>query len=290
MYQSVLLGAVTGLTFSFVALGFVLTFITTKTLTFALGEFMAIAGFVALALLSVSWIPTFVVFGVAILVPALLGGVTYHVLVRPFAGGGGHDVRWLLTTVALSFVLLNLLTNSRGARVQALDMPSATGFATLVGVTFSRQLLLIAVLAVLVVAAAAVILAKTSIGVKMRAVSEDPEMASLAGISPRAVAIGTWIAAMAVAGLVGVLWSSYAGLSPRMGLALLIGAFAVAVIGGLTSVPGVLVGGLVYGITTYVTGYRFGAAWGDVAGLGLVVLVLVFRPQGLLGRHVEVKV
>ncbi|MAT06961.1 MAG: hypothetical protein CL424_18160 [Acidimicrobiaceae bacterium] len=290
MYESVMLGAVTGLMFSFVALGFVLTFITTKTLNFALGEFMAIAGFVALGLASVSWIPAVLVFAGAIAVPALLGGATYHVLVRPFAGGSGHDVRWLLTTVALSFVLLNLLINGQSAKVRVLDVPTADGFATLLGVTYSKQLLVIAGLAVVVVTAAHLVLEKTSVGVKMRAVSEDPEMASLAGISPRAVAIGTWIAAMAVAGLVGVLWSSYAGLSPRMGLALLIGAFAVAVIGGLTSVPGVLLGGLIYGITTYVTGYQFGAAWGDVAGLALVVVVLVLRPHGLLGRRVEVKV
>lgn len=290
MFESVLLGAVAGLTFSLVALGFVLTFITTKTLNFALGEFLAVAGFVALSLLSVSWMPMFLVFAVAIIIPAALGGATYRYLVRPFADGGGHDVRWLLTTVALSFILLNLLTNARGAQVKALGVPSAGGFATLFGVTFSRQLLLIAVLAVVIVLTVTIVLEKTTLGVKMRAVSEDAEMASLSGISPRAVAIGTWMAAMAVAGLVGLLWSSYAGLAPRMGLALLIGAFAVAVIGGLNSVPGVLVGGLVYGITTYTAGFQFGAAWGDLVGLALVVVVLVVRPQGIMGRHVEVKV
>lgn len=287
--DALVLGLVLGGLYALLAQSFVLTFITTKTLNFAVGEFVALGAFVVLAASSWSWLPAIGKLAVGVLVAGVVGAAAYRWLVLPFMSEGEHDVRWLLSTVALSFVLLNLLNNVEGPSPQRSDTARLTGSVDVAGAGVSKQQLLIAVLAVVVTVLLVVASRKTSAGLVMRAVSQDPETTSLMGVSPRLVGMVTYAVAMGIAGLTGALYAATVGASPVMGAPLLVASIAVAVVGGLSSLWGPLVGGALYGVLSEVASYEFGAIWGETAGLLLVIAVLVWRPQGILGRRTEVK-
>lgn len=287
--EPVILGLVLGGLYALLAQSFVLTFVTTRTLNFALGEFVAVGAFATLAVVSWSWLPTVGKVAVGFLVAALLGALVYRFLILPFTTQGEHDVRWLLSTVAVSFVLLDLITNVEGPSPQRSDTARISGSVDLFGAGVSKQQLLLAVLAVAISLTLILVTKKTSVGLVMRAVSQDPETASLMGVSPRVVGMAAYAVAMGLAGLAGVLYAATVGASPVMGEPLLVASIAVAIVGGLGSLWGPLVGGALYGVLSQVASYQWGTIWGETAGLLLVIAVLVWKPEGLLGRRTEVK-
>jgi branched-chain amino acid transport system permease protein len=282
-------GLVSGGLYALIAQSFVLTFLTTRTLNFAVGEFMAVAAFIALALAGWSWMPGPLKVAIAVVAVGGLGALAYRLLILPFSDGGPHDVRWLLSTVGVSFVLLNLLTNAEGANPQNLGFGRVQEFPSVLGVRLSGQSLLLLGLSVAVTVGLVLMTTRTPLGLLMRAVSADARTASLMGVSPRAIGMLAYGLAMAIAALAGVLWAAEVGVTPGLGAPLLVGAFAVGVIGGLTSFWGPLIGGVVYGVVTQFVSYQVGSLWGQAAGLLLVVAVLVLRPEGIAGRRVEAK-
>lgn len=287
--EPVVIGLVLGGLYALLAQSFVLTFITTRTLNFAVGEFVAIGAFAALAVTSWSWLPDIGRVVVAFLTAALIGGLVYRFLVLPFTTQGEHDVRWLLSTVAFSFVGLNLMANVEGPAPQRSETARVSGSVDIFGAGVSKQQLLLALVSIAISLLLIVVTKKTSVGLTMRAVSQDPETTSLMGVSPRVVGAGAWAAAMGLAGLAGVLYAAVVGASPVMGEPLLVASIAVAIVGGLGSLWGPLLGGALYGVLSQVASYQWGTVWGETAGLLLVIAVLVWKPEGLLGRRMEVK-
>jgi branched-chain amino acid transport system permease protein len=287
--EAVVFGLVLGGLYALLAQSFVLTFITTKTLNFAVGEFVALGAFVVLAVAGWGWLPAVLKIGVGIVVAGAVGALAYRWLVLPFMTEGEHDTRWLLSTVALSFVMLNLITNVEGPSPQRSDTGRVSGTVDILGAGISAQMLLIAGLAVAVTVLLAVGARKTPAGLVMRAVSQDPETTSLMGVSPKVVGMVAYAVAMGIAALAGTLYAATVGASPVMGAPLLVASIAVAVIGGLSSLWGPLLGGALYGVLSEVASYEFGAIWGETAGLLLVIAVLVWKPAGLLGQRMEVK-
>jgi branched-chain amino acid transport system permease protein len=286
---ALLSGLVLGGLYALVALGFVLTFMTTRTLNFALGEFISAAGFLVLGLSAMLSAPTAVIIAAGVITAGAAGAVVERWIVRPFAQSE-HDVRWLLTTVGLSLLMLNLLQNSQGAATRALNVATVGGYVTIGSVRVGRQGLMIALLALAVTFALVWATRRTTIGAIVRAVSEDRETVSLMGVNPTLVASGAYVLAMGIVALAGVLWGAQVGVSLELGSALLVAGFAAAIMGGLDSLVGPLVGGVLYGVTTQVTAFYAGTTMGSVAGLLLVVLILAVRPQGIFGRVVGQKV
>lgn len=281
-------GLAAGGLFALVAQGFVLTFLTTNTLNFALGEFMVVAAFLALGVSSWSWLPDAAKIALVIVVVGVLGAWTYRLIVLPFSEGH-NDSRWLLSTVGLSFIIINLTTNGEGVLRQPLKYGGLDGVVEVFGVRLQAQQALIASTAVVVTIALVMVTRLTGLGTRMRAVSEDAEAASLMGVSSVRIGMISYGLAMAVVALAGVLWAAEVGVSPQLGEPLLVGAFAAGIIGGLTSLWGPLLGGGIYGLVTAAVGESAGLMWGEVSGLLVVLTVLMFRPEGLLGRRVEVK-
>lgn len=286
--DAIISGLVLAGLYALVGQGFVLTFVTTRTINFAAGEMLALGAFIGLGVGSWGWLPTPGRIAVVVLAMGVVGGIIYRLLVVPFAHSE-HDTRWLLSTVGLSFVLLNLLTNSQGASPQRLDLARITGSADLVGVTVTRQSLLTAGIAILLALVVAAVARWTAGGLLMRAVAEDPQTVSLMGVSPRMVGVIAYGAATAIAGLAGVLWGAEVGVTPSLGVHVLVAGFAVSVIGGLTSLWGPLLGAALFSVVVQLISFEAGSLWGQVAGLLLVIAVLIVRPEGLLGRRLEAK-
>lgn len=287
--DAIVLGLVLGGLYALLAQSFVITFITTKTLNFAVGEFVALGAFVVLATAGWERVPDVLKIGVGVLAAGVLGALAYRWLVLPFTTEGEHDTRWLLSTVALSFVMLNLITNVEGPSPQRSDVGRLDGTVAIFGVGISAQMLMIAGLSVVVSVLLAVGARKTPAGLIMRAVSQDPETTSLMGVSPKGVGMVSYAVAMGIAALVGTLYAASVGASSVMGARLLVVSIAVAVIGGLTSLWGPLLGGVLYGVLSEVVGYEYGTVWGETVGLLLVIAVLVWKPAGILGKRTEIK-
>lgn len=287
--EIVVTGLAAGGLFSLVAQGFVLTFLTTNTLNFALGEFMVVAAFLALGVSQWGWLPAAAKIVIVVVVVGLLGALTYRLVVLPFTTGGHDDSRWILSTVGISFIIINLTTNGEGVMRQPLALGETDGFVELFGVRILGQQGLIALTAVLVTIVLVVLTRSSGLGVRMRAVSQDAEAASLMGVSPGRIGMIAYGLGMSVAALAGVLWAAEVGVSPQLGEPLLVGAFAAGIIGGLKTLWGPLLGGGIYGVVTTAVGESTGVMWGEVSGLLVVLAVLMFRPEGLLERRVAVK-
>jgi branched-chain amino acid transport system permease protein len=286
---ALLSGLVLGGLYALVARGFVLTFMTTRTLNFALGEFISAAGFLVIGLSALLSAPVALIIATAVVTAGAAGAVVERWIVRPFAKSE-HDVRWLLTTVGLSLLMLNVLQNSQGAGTRSLGMANLGGYIALGPVRVGRQGLMIALLALVVTAGLVWVARKTTIGAIVRAVAEDRETVSLMGVNPTLIASGAYVLAMGIAALAGVLWGAQVGVSLELGSALLVAGFAAAIMGGLDSLIGPIVGGVLYGVTTQVTAFYAGTTMGSVAGLLLLVLILSVRPQGIFGHIVGQKV
>lgn len=286
--DSVVVGVTQGGLYGLLALAFVITFQTTRTLNFALGEFITAGGFVFLAWVALD-LPAWLSLVLAVMVIGALGAGIERFVVRPF-NSGAHDIRWLLTTAGLSLIMLDLLRNSQGAGTEAVNGIGFEGFVPVLGARVSAQALAMFVLAVVVTGALTWFTQRTRAGTVFRAVAEDRETAALMGLNPGLVALGAYALAMAIAAAAGIMYSAEVGLSISTGQSLLVAGFAAAILGGLDSIPGALLGGIIYGLTTVVSTAWLGSAVGAVIGLVVTVVVLAIRPQGLLGRVVMEKV
>jgi branched-chain amino acid transport system permease protein len=145
------------------------------------------------------------------------------------------------------------------------------------------QLLSLAVAAIVVVAVY-LLLSRTAIGRAMRAVSENAALSSLAGVRVRRVIRVVWVLGASLAAVAGVITGLLIQIRPEMGLDLLLPLFAAAILGGIGSVPGAMLAGLIIGLCEAIAVDVVGAQWRAAVSFVILVLVLLVRPQGLFGR------
>jgi len=152
------------------------------------------------------------------------------------------------------------------------------------GVRATPDQLLSLVVALAVVVGVHLLLTRTAIGRSMRAVSENPQLAGLAGVNVRQVIRVVWVLGAGLAAVAGVIAGLIIQIRPEMGLDLLLPLFAAAILGGIGSVPGAMIAGLVIGISEAVAVAEVGAQWRAAVSFVILVAVLLVRPQGLFGR------
>jgi branched-chain amino acid transport system permease protein len=297
----VIYGVGQGAIYAMIALGYTMVYGILKMINFAHGEvFMAGAlgsSFVARSLESNGFLNANPIAAIAILMVvamAISGGIAIlleRVAYRPLRNA--PRLVPLITAIGASLFLQNTFRGFFGAQAQRYPKPDAlNGTWTIFGV----QLLRIQVVVVLVALVSLVVLAwfvaKTRTGKSMRAVSEDREIAGLMGIDVNRVIVITFLIGGALAGIAGVLFAMlFGGITPFSGFVPGIKAFTAAVLGGIGSITGAALGGLIIGLLESVgpslllTGYGIPATnqLKDVIFFSILVLVLIFRPGGILG-------
>lgn len=273
-----------GSVYALLAIGFSLIFGVLNLVTFAHGEVYmvgAFAGFFVLFLMP--WnIPLALLVG--LVVAFGLGLLVERVSFRPFRGA--PHMTTLLSTIGVSITLQNAAILLLGAETKSLGNTLDLGYI-LVGPSrvSNLQLLIIAVSAVMVAALTAFI-DQTSTGRAMRAVSQDLEIARLMGIPSVRVTALAFGMGSALAGLAGVLVGIYYNaFSPLMGVSAGMKAFEATVLGGLGSVPGAVLGGLILGFAENMTAAYLDPAYRDVVGFVILIAVLIMRPRGLMGKR-----
>ena len=280
-------GLLTGAIYALVALGFVLVYKATGVINFAQGEFMMFGAFVAAALLTDRSLPPAVGIPVTLVVMAGLGLVTERVVLRPMIGR--PVLGMIMATVGLAFVLRGLAPMLWGGTTKSLSLPLPESPVRILDVRISPTVLAGAVAAVVLVGGFALLFQRSRTGIALRAVADDQQAAMAMGISVP-WAFGT---AMAVAGVAaaagGLIWGNLLGVDSYLAL---VGfkVFPVVILGGLDSVGGAVLGGLVVGaVESVAAGYvdpHVGGGTKDFFPFLLMLVVLLVRPHGFFGKEV----
>jgi branched-chain amino acid transport system permease protein len=300
--QQIINGLVLGSVYALVALGYTMVYGILQLINFAHGEVLMVGAMVALTVLSVLGIlfpglPLVVQLLIATLaaipVCMLLSATIERVAYRPLRNS--PRLAPLITAIGVSIVLqtLAMIIWSPNPRVFP-DMLPTTPFE-IGGALIAPKQILILVVATIAMTGLLLLIHKTKLGRAMRAVSENPKIASLMGVNPDRIIAATFMLGAALAAIAGVLVGMNYNIAHfTMGFILGLKAFTAAVLGGIGNVAGAVLGGLLLGIIEalgagYVgdlTGGFLGSHYQDIFAFAVLILVLLFRPSGLLGERV----
>lgn len=277
-------GVTTGALYALVALGIVVVFKATAIVNFAHGELFMIGGFLAYTLHVMLGLPYVPSLALAVGCTFLVGMATDRIAFRPLMKS--NMVALVLATVGFSFVLKGIGRSIWGGKGDYLPFPPLVGFDPIVLpgdiVIVPQQLVvLIGALAVMLVFAAFFRL--TRIGRMMQATADNPKAATLVGIRTDRIYMMTFAVGAAVAAAAAALMAPLTLLYPDIGFSLFIKGFAAAVLGGLASLPGAVIGGIGVGVIEALAGGYIHTSFLDVSAFVVIMAVLVLKPTGLLG-------
>jgi branched-chain amino acid transport system permease protein len=281
LVQLLVTGLALGSMYGLVALGYHITWATSRTMNFSQGHAVMVGAVIAWAVVVALGWPLPIGLLATLLALAVFGALIERVAVRPFFRASSPA--WLLSTIACGIIAENVAQLLFGKDARA--FPSAlTQRPILVGgAGFYPQELLIPVVGLGLMALVQLFYHRTRYGRQLKAVAWNAEAAGLMGINvPRAVMASYALSAL-LAGVAGVLLAPLLNVAPTMGTIIGLKAFAVAIIGGLTSAPGIVLAGLGYGLLEAVVAGYVSTGAREIVGFALVILVLVVRPWGLLG-------
>lgn len=301
LLQAIISGLAVGGAYALVALGFSITFTTTKTLNFSHGEFVSAGAFIGMSVLflAVGKSLTSTSFGDAIPgaasqllalaatlgVMGALGWLLYMLGVRPFAGRPG--MAWVMSTLGFGVILQSVGLAIWGPKPVVVPGPLGDSVIRFLGVGVRPQELLTLGVAVVIMIGFDFVMNRTMLGKAMRAVAANGNVANLMGINTGAIMVLAFVVSSALAGLSGFLLAPIAQASLFMGLTVGLKGFSGAIVGGLNNPRGCVIGGFALGVLESLVNL-WQAQWREVAVFALVILVLAFRPTGLFGRtHAE---
>ncbi|QTL04023.1 branched-chain amino acid ABC transporter permease [Aquabacter sp. L1I39] len=296
LLQLVVSGIAVGMIYGVIAFSYQLTFVTSKTLNFGQGEALMLGALVGLTTINFligqalgNWLAYLLMLPVVFVFGMAQGTVVEWLGVRR-AVEAKSEAGWIMATIALGIIFRNLAENIWGR--DALRFPSPLPEAALNIGPIRVQPMEIAIVlgALAMMLAVEVFNRRTIYGKAVVATANDKDAADLMGINTRRVITFSYALSSTTAALAGVLIAPVTLTGATMGAALGLKAFAVAIIGGLSSGMGVIVGGLILGITETLTGYYISTGYKDVPGLVLLLLVLSLKPSGLFGRAAIKKV
>lgn len=285
LLSQVVNGLTQGSLYALVAIGFVIIFGTMNLVTFAHGEVYMIGAFAGYFAMGVFKLPWFVALALGMAVAGLLGALVEKIAFRPLRMAGHMPP--LLITIGLSIILKDLATIVFGAENR--PVPSVYDAAvTIGGVPVSGLQILILALSGALVLGLRLLLHGTRLGRAMRATAQDHEAAYAMGVDVNRIFNIAFALASALGGAAGVLVGAYYNaVYATMGGTAGLKGFAACILGGLTSIPGAVVGGLVLGVVENLTVQFVASGYRDVVAFVVMVLVLVVRPQGLFGRRLR---
>jgi branched-chain amino acid transport system permease protein len=286
--QQLLNGITQGGTYALIAIGYTLIFGVLEIINMAHGDvFMvgAMAGYTLVMLLGWGLVPA-LLGGMA--ASALAGAVLEFTALRALRRKGVSNLAPLISTIGLGIVIQNLMIRVAGAQPLPFRVGLSEGVMHLGPLQVTTTQLVVLGTSIVLMAVLQWTLSKTGIGRAVRAVSENPETASLLGVNVSAVVLGTVMAASALGGAAGVLVGvSFVSVSTTMGLSYGLKGLAVIILGGLGNVTGAVAGGILLGVLEALTvgyGGTF-AGYKDAVAFGFLLLFLILRPQGIFGQN-----
>ena len=281
-------GLQTGSVYALVALGYSMVYGIILLLNFAHGDIIMICAYTAFyAMTAFHLHPIFSVV-LAVITSTLLGVVIEKVAYTPLRSAPRLSL--LITAIGISFLLENGAQLLFGADTKSMDT-LVPGNVTFGPVTVSYTAILTIIVAVIAMVALTLLVQKTKLGKAMRAVSEDMGAAQLMGISLNKTISFTFAVGSALAGIGSVLYlCAYSQASPTMGSMLGLKAFVAAVLGGIGSIPGAMIGGFAIGLLEALVAAVGLSVWKDAVVFAILIVVLLVKPSGIMGHPVTEKV
>jgi branched-chain amino acid transport system permease protein len=279
------LGIMTGGLYGLLGLGLNLIFGVMRVINVSHGEMLTLGAYSAIVLgMTPAKSPWFAV-AAAVVVVTVAGFLVARLLLRPITVEGRvHEQRGLVLTLGLSFVVANLILAVFGPDYQKVPGQLAEGAYTIGDLVLEKQRLAILLASVVIATALMLFLKYTLTGRAVRAVGENPEAAQACGISVRRIHLLTFSLGSALAGVSGALITPATYAMPAMGFNYTLYAFSVVIIGGLGSMWGALFAGFLLGVAESVSVLWLPSGYNAIVGPVLMLAMLIFRPQGLLGR------
>jgi branched-chain amino acid transport system permease protein len=280
--QAILTGVLTGGLYALIGMGLALVFGVMRVVNFAHGAFLMAGMYAAYFVATGLHISPYVGFLLVMLVLFALGLAIYALLIRHVMSAS-HAMQILLTA-GVSYVFIGLAQLVFGADYRQLNLPIASQNDRIGGLNFNRAYIVSFLIAAGVSTTLYVVVARTEIGRAMRAVAQNRAIAALMGIRVERVSAIAFALGVACAGIGGALLLPVFYTYPTVGEPFQIRSFVIVVLGGMGSIEGAAIGGVLLGVAEGLTAYLWSDSYAQVVNFAIFLLVLLVRPSGLLGR------
>ncbi len=284
--ETLLWGIANGCIYILLATGLNLIFGVMKLVNFAHGQLLMVGAFIAYETTVLAGLNPYLSIFVAMASVAVIGILLEKFAFRPVRGT--EKLNEIFISLGLIYIFQNVATlfweRNYNIRIPSPLEGMSLAFGE-VGIGYDR--LLTMVIVAITLAGLILLTKKTKFGLAMRATSQKSDAAMLMGININRVYIYTFAIGAALAGAAGTLYGILFPFNPAIGALPTIKGFAIIIIGGLGSIPGAVIGGLLYGITENLAVYLLGGIWQDAIAFALLIIVLVIRPTGIFGKKGE---
>jgi branched-chain amino acid transport system permease protein len=289
--QLIVGGLADGSVYGAVALALVLIFRSTGILNFAQGEMATFTTLICWTLVVGRHIPYWIGFAIAIAFAFLLGGGVQRIFVEPIQRRGNH-IQFLLVTLGLFYLFNTLSLKFWGPDTRPFPTPFPSGSVRIFGAYIGWVSVGILAASAGIMVLLTILFRFTKLGLAMRAVTANPTAASLMGINNNVMLAWAWGLASAVGTAAALLGANQLLLSPNMMQSVLLYAFAAAVLGGMTSPIGAVIGGLIIGVINAMAGTIpfIGGGLSTAVTFAVLIAILLLRPAGLFGKSTAVRV
>ena len=287
--QLVISGIAQGCIYGLIALGFVLIYKATETVSFAQGDLMMLGAFGGLAGMTMLGFPFWLAVPAAIAAMALFGVLTERVVIRPILGQPAFSI--VMLTIGIGYVARGLITMlpGIGTDTHTLPVPYRNVTWNAGGLILSAEHMVVIVVTALLCLGLFAMFRYSKLGIAMQASSQNQLAAYYMGIPVKRLNGLVWGLAAAVAAIAGLLLAPITFVHANMGF-IGLKAFPAAVVGGFGSLPGAIVGGLIIGIVESLSGFYLPEGFKDIAAYVVVLIMLMVKPNGLFGDKLTKKV
>jgi branched-chain amino acid transport system permease protein len=283
--QLILNGMVSGLSYALVALGFSLIFATTRFFHFSHGAAYATGAYVGYAVIVLSGFNPWLGFLLGIVAAGVLGALMELSVYRPLRRSRASSLVMLISSIGMYVVFQNLISLIFGDSTKVLRRGATQAGLHFLGARITPIQLAIVTMSPMLCAAVWMVLKFSRFGKLQRAVANDRELATVVGINTERTILLTFMLGSMLAGIAGILIGYDSDLTPSMGFRALLMAVVASIIGGVGSIPGAVVSGLLLGIVQNCAAWTLPTQWQDSIVFLILIIFLIFRPQGLLGKQ-----
>jgi len=287
--QLLISGVAQGCIYGLIALGFVLIYKATETVSFAQGDLMMLGAFIGLAVMTLLGFPFWIAVLSAIAAMGLFGLMVERLVIRPIIGQPQFTI--VMLTIGIGYVARGMISMlpGIGTDTHVLPVPYQGVVFNAGGLVMSAEQLVVIGSTALLCAVLFAIFRYSTVGIAMQAASQNQLAAYYMGIPVKRLNGLVWALAAAVAAVAGLLLAPITFVHANMGF-IGLKAFPAAVVGGFGSLPGAIVGGLIIGVVESLAGFYLPTGFKDIAPYIVVLLMLWFRPNGLFGEKLRKKV
>jgi len=300
LFQQLINGVAHGGMYALIALGYTMVYGIIELINFAHGDVYALGSFFSLAILGLLpasllaggpmlWVIAFVVIALAALLCGIVGVLIERLAYRRLRNA--PRLAPLITAIGVSLILENVMELWKGDSPISFPQFLPNAQHDVAGLTFNNYDVLVVAVSVVCMIALNIFVYRTKLGKAMRATAQDRDAAQLMGINVNSTIAWTFFIGSALAGIAGFISGTYYGTTFWLnGYQAGLKAFTAAVLGGIGNITGAMLGGFVIGIVEALTAQFIGNQWTEVVVFSILVLILIFRPSGLLGEQLPEKV